>query len=49
MHYICPECGGVAEQPKVCETEGCSREGEPLQMCDCQDGQHHHESSTDEE
>lgn len=42
MHYICEECGGVSPENKVCETEGCSRRGQPLAACDCVDGSHHH-------
>lgn len=40
MHYVCPECGGVSEVAKVCETENCVQHGQPLQECRCTDGQH---------
>lgn len=39
-HYVCPECGGVADHPKVCETPGCSREGHELVECHCTDNEH---------
>lgn len=39
-HYVCPECRGVSDLPKVCETEGCERAGQDLIECNCSDGQH---------
>lgn len=40
-HYICTGgCGGVSDTAGVCKTEGCSKEGEPLEFCDCTDGEH---------
>ncbi|MEK7622072.1 MAG: hypothetical protein AAB415_02740 [Patescibacteria group bacterium] len=45
-HYVCTGgCGGVAEEPKVCETEGCAKQGELLVACDCTDNSHqiHHD------
>ena len=39
-HYVCPECGGVSDHPKVCETEGCSKKGHPLVECNCTDSKH---------
>ena len=40
-HYICTGgCGGVSVTPGVCKTEGCSKEGELLELCDCTDGEH---------
>ena len=40
-HYVCTgDCGGESEKPKVCETEGCTKEGQPLAECDCGDGLH---------
>jgi len=39
-HYVCPQCGGVSETPKVCETDGCGHHGQPLVECTCTDGQH---------
>lgn len=41
IHYTCTACHGVAPEPKACETEGCAKKGQPLQMCDCEDGRHH--------
>jgi hypothetical protein len=28
--YVCNECGGTSDQPGVCQTEGCSMNGQPL-------------------
>lgn len=40
-HYICTGgCGGVSIAPGVCKAEGCSKEGEALEFCDCTDGEH---------
>lgn len=39
-HYVCSACGGVSDVPKVCETEGCAKQGQDLTACDCADGQH---------
>lgn len=39
-HYVCPECGGVSETAKPCDTEGCSLHGHELVACNCTDGQH---------
>ena len=33
-------CGGVSVTPGVCKAEGCSKEGELLELCDCTDGEH---------
>jgi hypothetical protein len=40
MHYVCPKCGGMADHPKVCETEGCGRQGHELKECHCTDNKH---------
>lgn len=34
MSYVCDACGGVSDVPKVCETKGCAKEGEPLTRVD---------------
>lgn len=40
-HYICTGSGeGVADKPGVCQTEGCTKEGDPLVACNCEDGEH---------
>ncbi len=40
-HYICKGgCKGVAEEVGICETEGCSKQWEMLEECDCADGKH---------
>ncbi len=48
-HYVCPECGGKSDVPKMCGTEGCARNGEPLQECNCVDGQHSEVKGADKE
>ncbi|OGY67715.1 MAG: hypothetical protein A3H63_01295 [Candidatus Harrisonbacteria bacterium RIFCSPLOWO2_02_FULL_45_10c] len=41
QHYICTGgCRGVSEVSGVCQAEDCSKAGEPLLPCDCQDGKH---------
>jgi hypothetical protein len=41
MHYACDgECGGVSDEPGQCQAESCSRHGEDLSACDCEDGLH---------
>lgn len=48
-HYICTGgCGGVSETPGVCKTEECSKEGKPLEFCDCTDGEHNGLSEIEE-
>lgn len=40
-HYICTgSCGGVSDNPSVCTTEGCTKEGQSLKPCECTDGEH---------
>jgi hypothetical protein len=40
-HYICTgECAGVSEKPGTCQTPTCSKHGELLSECDCEDGKH---------
>lgn len=40
-HYICTgECEGISQKPGVCQTEGCSMKGKPLESCECTDGTH---------
>lgn len=34
--YVCVgECGGAADKPGACETDGCSKKGDPLVRCMC--------------
>ncbi len=41
QHFVCVDgCGGESGVAKVCETEGCKHEGEPLRACNCEDGLH---------
>ena len=40
-HYVCTgNCGGVSDHEKNCDTQSCSRFGQPLKECHCQDGKH---------
>lgn len=40
-HYVCTgSCRGVSSEPKVCESETCTKHGQPLTECDCADGHH---------
>ncbi len=40
-HFICKgTCNGVSEMPGVCEAEGCPKQWELLDECDCTDGRH---------
>ncbi len=39
-HYVCPICGGVSQNPGVCQTPGCTHEGHELVECNCTDGTH---------
>lgn len=48
-HYVCTSCKGVADHPKVCETEGCTMNGQDLKECNCTDGMHAEVLGTTEE
>ncbi len=40
-HYICTgDCEGESSVPGVCQGEGCTKEGEPLVACTCEEGRH---------
>ena len=43
---------GWSDKPGVCETDGCPKEGQPLEDCDCVDGGHYdrllEDTSTDD-
>lgn len=40
-HYICTGgCKGVSHQPGVCAAEGCPKQGQPLEACNCADNNH---------
>ena len=42
QHYVCTgDCGSESEKPKVCASDGCSKEGQSMMGCDCDDGLHH--------
>ena len=41
LHYVClGSCGGESNQPKICEAEFCSKEGQDMASCECEDGSH---------
>lgn len=40
-HYVCEgSCGGVSDNPGVCESEDCENHGMNLVECTCTDGMH---------
>ena len=40
-HFVCiGDCVGVASNPGVCTTEGCTHEGKALIACRCDDEMH---------
>ena len=40
-HYICTgSCQGVSEEEGICLAEGCDKQYEMLEECDCTDGKH---------
>ncbi len=39
-HYVCTNCGGVAELPGVCQTADCPQNGDILEECACEDDRH---------
>ncbi|MDP2593298.1 MAG: hypothetical protein Q8P52_01455 [bacterium] len=42
-HFICTgECGGESPVPGLCQAETCSKHGESLVECSCDDGLHKH-------
>jgi hypothetical protein len=42
LHYICTgTCHGVSNQPGECKDDSCVAFGEPLEECDCDDGEHY--------
>ena len=46
MHYVCEgDCGGVAEDEGNCQSEGCSKHGEALAGCECEDKNHGKEAA----
>ncbi|MEK7094248.1 MAG: hypothetical protein AAB903_02830 [Patescibacteria group bacterium] len=48
-HYICTgSCQGVSEVVKSCDAEGCSKQGEPLTSCNCEDMKHGAEPQTED-
>ena len=41
QHFVCAgDCAGENNKGGMCETEGCSKEGQPLVECNCEDGFH---------
>ena len=40
-HYVCTgDCEGESGAAGICQDEGCTKEGEPLLECNCEDGAH---------
>jgi hypothetical protein len=40
-HYICTgDCEGESGTAGVCKAEDCTKSGQPLVACDCEDGEH---------
>ncbi len=39
-HYVCSNCGGVAELSGVCQTADCPQNGDILEECNCEDDRH---------
>ena len=40
-HYVCTgTCGGESDKPGLCQAEGCTKEEQPLEECNCDDGLH---------
>jgi transcription elongation factor Elf1 len=39
-HFVCPECGTTSSVATTCENESCLHHGEPMMLCNCQDGHH---------
>jgi len=46
-HFVCKSCGGLSNNPKNCETEGCEMKDQPLEECSCEDGKHGKEEATE--
>lgn len=45
-HYICKgSCGASSDMPGVCEADGCPKQWELLEDCECSDGKHFRESA----
>lgn len=50
QHYVCTgDCAGETDKPGLCESEGCSKEGQALSECSCDDGFHEGVVSVTEE
>lgn len=48
QHYVCRGgCQGVADQEGNCQTSDCKNQGGPLTECDCGDGKHGFEESSE--
>ncbi len=45
-HYACTgSCKGANSQPGLCEAQFCSKEGQSLISCNCEDGMHENAGS----
>ena len=39
----------MSDTPKVCDSDGCANEGEPLTPCECLDGEHSQAGESEDE
>lgn len=47
-HFVCDGgCHGNSDTPGSCNTESCPKYGQPLQECQCSDGQHQATTETE--
>lgn len=47
-HFVCPgSCQGFSPELMACEAEGCDRQWEMLEACDCADGRHGRSGETE--
>ncbi|MEK7623919.1 MAG: hypothetical protein AAB408_04635 [Patescibacteria group bacterium] len=39
-HYICRGCKNVFDEDGLCGVDGCAKQGDRLEFCDCPNGWH---------
>lgn len=40
-HFVCRgSCGATSTTEQACGTEGCTKNGQPMNECSCTDGEH---------
>ncbi|MBT3539266.1 hypothetical protein HOF40_03545 [Candidatus Parcubacteria bacterium] len=48
-HYVCTgECGGISQEPGICQAPDCPMHGKPLVECSCKMPSHGVEEKTEE-